>query len=98
VRHVTPKTLDYIEILSGISTGAAVDVRVPRLIQAAGVEDLSYRHTAAVVPAAAAGRAWRAGDADAALWQLEPIAPSACRWHGRDKRRPITRRSEKNPP
>jgi hypothetical protein len=28
VRHVSPKTLDYIETLSGISTGAAVDVRV----------------------------------------------------------------------
>jgi hypothetical protein len=28
VRHVSPKTLDYIEILSGTSTGAAVDVRV----------------------------------------------------------------------
>lgn len=28
VRHVSPKTLDYIEILSGISTGAAVHVRV----------------------------------------------------------------------
>jgi hypothetical protein len=30
VRHVSPKTLDYIEILSGTSTGAAVDVRVHR--------------------------------------------------------------------
>jgi hypothetical protein len=27
VRHVSPKTLDYIDTLSGISTGAAVDVR-----------------------------------------------------------------------
>lgn len=26
VRHVSPKTLDYIDTLSGISTGAAVDV------------------------------------------------------------------------
>ncbi|MCU1564226.1 MAG: hypothetical protein JWN05_2605 [Arthrobacter sp.] len=44
------------------------------MIQAAGAEDLSYGHTAAVIRAAAAGRGWRAGDADAALWQLEPIA------------------------
>ncbi|MET3812358.1 hypothetical protein [Arthrobacter sp. UYEF3] len=29
VRHVAPKTLDYIETLSGISTGAAVDLPVP---------------------------------------------------------------------
>ncbi|MCU1532911.1 MAG: hypothetical protein JWO49_2482 [Arthrobacter sp.] len=28
VRHVSPKTLDYIDTLSGISTGGAVDVRV----------------------------------------------------------------------
>jgi hypothetical protein len=30
VRHVSPETLDYLDTLSGISTGAAVDVRVPR--------------------------------------------------------------------
>jgi hypothetical protein len=40
------------------------------VIQAAGAEDLPYRHTAAVIRAAAAGRGRRAGDADAALWQL----------------------------
>ncbi|MCO4238197.1 hypothetical protein NG702_12360 [Pseudarthrobacter sp. MDT3-28] len=34
VRHVSPKTLDYIGTLSGISTGAAAD-------RAAGVEDLT---------------------------------------------------------
>ncbi|WP_426988290.1 hypothetical protein [Pseudarthrobacter sp. Y6] len=33
VRHVSPKTLDYIGVLSGISAGADVD-------QAAGIEDL----------------------------------------------------------
>jgi hypothetical protein len=30
VRHVSPKTLDYIDTLSGISTGAAIDVREQR--------------------------------------------------------------------
>jgi hypothetical protein len=70
VRHVGPKTLDYIDILSGISTGVAVDVRIRRVVQAAGIEDLSYGHIAAVVRAAAAGRGWRAGDLDAALWQF----------------------------
>ncbi|MCU1564225.1 MAG: hypothetical protein JWN05_2604, partial [Arthrobacter sp.] len=30
VRHVSPKTLDYTDTLSGISTGAAIDVRVHR--------------------------------------------------------------------
>ena len=70
VRHVSPKTLDYIDILSGISTGVAVDVRIRRVVQAAGIEDLSYGHIAAVIRAAAAGRGWRAGDLDAALWQF----------------------------
>ncbi len=70
VRHVGPKTLDYMDILSGISTGVAVDVRIRRVVQAAGIEDLSYGHVAAVIRAAAAGRGWRAGDLDAALWQF----------------------------
>ena len=70
VRHVGPKTLDYMDILSGIPTGVAVDVRIRRVVQAAGIEDLSYGHVAAVIRAAAAGRGWRAGDLDAALWQF----------------------------
>lgn len=70
VRHVGPKTLDYIDILSGISSGVAVDVRIRRVVQAAGIEDLSYGHVAAVIRAAAASRGWRAGDLDAALWQF----------------------------
>lgn len=70
VRHVGPKTLDYIDILSGISSGMAVDVRIRRVAQAAGIEDMSYEHIAAVIHAAAAGRGWRAGDLDAALWQF----------------------------
>lgn len=56
VRHVGPKTLDYIDILSGISTGVAVDVRIRRVVQTAGIEDLSYGHIAAVIRAAAAVR------------------------------------------
>lgn len=70
VRHVGPKTLDYIDILSGISSSVAVDVRIRRVAQAAGIEDLSYGHIAAVIRAAAANRGWRAGDLDAALWQF----------------------------
>jgi hypothetical protein len=40
VRHVSPKTLDYIGVLSGISTGADVDVPIGGEVQAAGIEDL----------------------------------------------------------
>lgn len=71
VLHVGPKTLDYMDILSGISTGVAIDVRIRKVVHSAGIEDSSYEHVAAVIRTAAASRNWRAGDLDAALWQFE---------------------------
>jgi hypothetical protein len=79
VRHVGPKTLDYFDILSGISTGIAIDVRIRRVISAAGIEDLSYRHISAVIRAAAYIRGWRPGDLDAALWQWKPCPRTVLR-------------------
>ena len=76
VRHVGPKTLDYFDILSGIPTGVAIDVRIRRVIRAAGIEDVSYRHISAVIRAAALSRGWRPGDLDAALWKWKPSDPS----------------------
>jgi hypothetical protein len=70
VRHVSPKTLDYIDVLSGLSTGVTTDVRIRRVAEAAGIEDISYANMSAVIRAAADSRGWRAGDLDAALWHF----------------------------
>jgi hypothetical protein len=78
VRHMGPKTLDHIDILSGLSTGVAVDVRIRRVARAAGIEDVSYENMSAVIHAAADSRGWRAGDLDAALWHfgIDDTSPS----------------------
>jgi hypothetical protein len=68
VRHMDPKTLAYLDSLSGLSTGDAVDVRIRRVATAAGIEDLSYANVSAVIRVAADSHGWRAGDLDAALW------------------------------
>ncbi|WP_104173478.1 hypothetical protein [Arthrobacter sp. Y81] len=70
VRHVSPKTLDYIDSLSGLATGDAIDVRIRRVAEAAGIEGTSYANMSAVIRAAADSRGWRAGDLDAALWHF----------------------------
>lgn len=72
VRHVGPKTLDYFDILVGIPTGVAIDVRIRRVAETAGLRDMSYRHLSAVIHAAASSRRWRPGDLDAVLWQSQP--------------------------
>lgn len=69
VRDVGPKTLDYFDILSGIPTGVAIDLRIRRRAKAAGIDNLSYDHLAAVIHTAAHRRGWRPGDLDAALWE-----------------------------
>lgn len=70
VRHVGPKTLDYFDILSGIPTGVAIDLRIRRVAKAAGIDNLSYDHLAAVIREAARRRGWRPGDLDGTLWDL----------------------------
>lgn len=69
VKYVGSKTLDYLEILVGISS-VAVDSRLTRVTKAAGIERTDYDHLAAVIRAAAADRGWRPGDLDAALWPV----------------------------
>jgi hypothetical protein len=68
VKYVGSKTLDYLEILVGISA-VAVDSRLTRVTKDAGIERTDYDHLAAVIRAAAADRGWRPGDLDAALWR-----------------------------
>jgi hypothetical protein len=70
VRHVSPKTLDYIDVLSGLPTQVTTDVRIRRVAEAAAIEDTSYANTSAVIRAAADSRGWRAEDLDAALWHI----------------------------
>ena len=70
VRHVSPKTLDYIDVLSGLLTQVTTDVRIRRVAEAAGIEDTSYANMSAVIGAAADSRGWRAEDLDAALWHF----------------------------
>jgi hypothetical protein len=55
VRNVGPKTLDYLEIIVGISS-VAVDSRLTRVTKAAGIERTDYDHLAAVIRAVAAER------------------------------------------
>lgn len=70
VRHVSPKTLDYIDVLSGLATEVTTDARIRRVAEAAGIEDTSYATMSAVISAAADSRGWRAEDLDAALWHF----------------------------
>jgi hypothetical protein len=68
VDHVGPKTVDYFDILAGIDSGTAIDVRIRRHMRSAGISNLQYGHVQAVIRAAADIRQWRHGDVDAALW------------------------------
>ncbi|MCX2748976.1 hypothetical protein OOZ51_14300 [Arthrobacter sp. MI7-26] len=70
VLHVGPKTLDYFDILSGIPTGVAIDVRIRRVAEAAGINNKSYDHLSAVIREAAHRRGWRPGDLDGTLWDV----------------------------
>lgn len=68
VRHVGPKTVDYMDILAGVETGTAVDSRIKKHMKSAGVSNLTYSHVQGVMRKAADLRKWRHGDLDAALW------------------------------
>jgi len=69
IRNVGPKTVDYIAILAGDPTAAAVDVRVRRVLGRAGIAAGGYDEVRAVVHAAASKRGWRLADLDAVIWQ-----------------------------
>lgn len=68
VKWVGPKTLDYFDILCGITDAAAIDSRIYRAAGNAGITDHSYDHLRAVLVRAAQLRQWRLGDLDAVLW------------------------------
>lgn len=86
VRYVGSKTLDYFDILAGLSSGIAVDSRLLAITKAAGIGRTDYDHVASVIRAAADARGWRHGDLDAAMWAYvgdRPAKPKGMRRRGR---------------
>lgn len=67
---VGPKTRDYFDILCGIPTRVAIDLRIRKGTAAAGISNQSYDHLAAVIRRAADIRGWRPGDLDGTLRNL----------------------------
>jgi hypothetical protein len=68
VRNIGPKTLDYFDILCGITEAAAVDSRIRLAATRAGIEKQGYDHLREVMFHAANARNWRLSDLDAVLW------------------------------
>ncbi|MEV4902843.1 hypothetical protein AB0K08_16070 [Citricoccus sp. NPDC055426] len=68
VKWVGAKTLDYFDILCGITDAAAIDSRIYRAAGNAQIANHSYDHLEAVLTRAAELREWRLGDLDAVLW------------------------------
>ncbi|MBB5749928.1 hypothetical protein [Micrococcus sp. TA1] len=68
VRNIGPKTLDYFDILCGITEAAAIDSRIRLAATRAGIEKQGYDHLREVMFHAANTRDWRLSDLDAVLW------------------------------
>ncbi|NKX55958.1 hypothetical protein [Arthrobacter mobilis] len=84
IRYVGPKTLDYFDILAGLSTGVAVDRRLLRITDAAGIGRTGYDYVAEVIREAADVRGWRHGDLDAAMWAY--VGVQSAKTKGRRRR------------
>jgi hypothetical protein len=67
VRNIGPKTLDYFDILCGITEAAAIDSRIRLAAVRAGIERQGYDHLREVLVQAATTRSWRLSDLDAVL-------------------------------
>ncbi|SFV23828.1 hypothetical protein [Micrococcus terreus] len=68
IRNIGPKTLDYFDILCGITEATAVDSRIRLAATRAGIERQGYDHLREVMFHAANTRSWRLSDLDAVLW------------------------------
>lgn len=68
VRHVGPKTLDYIAILAGSTAHVAVDQHVAAFVAEAGAPAQDYDSVGALVKAAASKLGVSPGALDAAIW------------------------------
>lgn len=68
VKHVGPKTLDYIAILTGSNNHVAVDQHVQAFVADAGVPGLDYDSIGSLVKATADEMGFSPGALDAAIW------------------------------
>lgn len=68
VKHVGPKTLDYIPILTGSNNHVAVDQHVHGFVVDAGIPGLGYDSVGALVKTAAFKMGVSPGALDAAIW------------------------------
>ncbi|MET4050320.1 MULTISPECIES: hypothetical protein [unclassified Rhodococcus (in: high G+C Gram-positive bacteria)] len=68
MKHVGPKTLDYIAILTRSNQHVAVDQHVAAFVAAAGVPGLDYDSIGSLVKAAASEMGFSPGALDAAIW------------------------------
>jgi hypothetical protein len=68
IPNIGPKTLDYFDILCGITEASAIDSRIRLATGRAGIAQKDYEHLKQVMAHAAGLRDWRVGDLDAVLW------------------------------
>ncbi|MDR0483360.1 MAG: hypothetical protein LBH13_09465 [Cellulomonadaceae bacterium] len=69
IHNVGPKTMDYFDILAGLSN-TAVDSRIEAVTAAAGIANTHYEYLHDVVVTAAQQRGWDLRDLDHALWSF----------------------------
>lgn len=69
IRGVGPKTVDYLGMLTGLTTRVAIDRHLRQFAADAGITDLSYHHLQQVYLSAALARNWSPGSIDAAVWE-----------------------------
>jgi hypothetical protein len=68
IHHLGPKTLDYLDILCGITPASAIGSRLRLATTRAGITVTDDGHLKAVVRHAATLRHWPVRDLDAVLW------------------------------
>jgi hypothetical protein len=68
IDHLGPRTLDYLDILCGITPAAAISSRIRLAATRAGITVKDDRHLKQVMTYAAGQHDWRVGDLDAVLW------------------------------
>lgn len=72
VPDIGPKTTDFIEIMAGSEKVAAIDSRIRRATDRAGIERDGYDYLQDVLHDAAGRRGWTVGSLDVVLWNNHP--------------------------
>lgn len=68
VHGVGRKTVDYFDLLVGISDGVAIDSRIRKTLGKAGITDVSPTHASAVLRQAAEAHGWTPAQMGGLLW------------------------------